>query len=131
MTVCRQRWQVVAGSLVVGALLGTLAARLAHGNNIAVRPRLRDPGHNEPGAYAQLYHDAKTFVDLPAARQQAIRDLHNQLRELPPGPRERLTAVMKRYVEWLEHLPEADRKRIECAPDKQARWEIIQEIRER
>jgi hypothetical protein len=68
------------------------------------RSRLRgmSPEHRN-----QLEETLKRFdLQLPAEEQQAIRDLDQQINRLPAEERLRYLAVLRRYHNWLDSLPE-------------------------
>jgi hypothetical protein len=131
MTHCKRPWLVLAGSITLAALLSTLPSVLPDDSNAATRAKIAEFRAKDSQGYALVYHNAKAFLALPVARQQAIRDLHKDLQEQPPIQKIRLTEVMKRYVEWLHSLPQEDQKRIDQAPDRPTRLQIIREIRDK
>ena len=71
------------------------------------------------------------FVSYPPLRQQQLRQLDQQLGELPHGERERLFRVLEQYAIWLDRLPTADRKEVLGAPTAAERLEQIRQSRER
>jgi hypothetical protein len=87
--------------------------------------RVIDPQH-----YARLRHNLAVFIALPPTRQEALRKLDRDLQEEPPPQRARLERVMDRYADWLERLPEAERKNVLAAPDRASRVQRIRAIRE-
>jgi hypothetical protein len=124
-------WLPLAGGLTLAAVLLALPAVFSDEKDEAVRARLSEWRDKDPQGFAQAYHDAKAFLALPPERQKAVRALYKELQEQSPGEKERLTGVMKRYVEWLESLPEAERKKVAEAPDKEARLKVIHELRDK
>lgn len=84
----------------------------------------------DPARHAQLLRDAKNYFALPAARQEALRKLDQDLQGLTPGERKALLATMTRYGEWLDSLPAAERQAILDAPDARTRLARIKSNRE-
>lgn len=90
-----------------------------------------------PGPSPDLGHDAgrrrdeEAFLALPPDRQEALRQLDRTLYEDDPASAARLRRALDRYARWRARLPEADRRRIDAAPDVGARLLIIKQIRER
>jgi hypothetical protein len=130
MTTGKRPWLMKGGGIVLCATLFVLPAVFSQDGTSPARARLLEMRANKPKEYAELYQDAKAFLALPPAKQKAIRALHKDLQKLSPLERERLTQVMKRYVDWLDHLPESERKSIDQA-DKQTRLKVISEVREK
>lgn len=116
--------------LVLSVGLVALPAAVSQEKDAAVRAKLQELRAKDSEGYAHLYYDAKTFLALPPARQQAIRELHRQLQVQSPGQRDRLKETMQQYVAWLEHLPLGERKQIEQA-DQSNRLHIIYALREK
>lgn len=67
----------------------------------------------------------KVFRDLPAERQEKIRQLDQQLHTLPDDRRDRLLRVMEVYAAWLHRLPDAERKKVLAAATPDDRLEAI------
>jgi len=74
---------------------------------------------------------ALSFKSLPPARQQAIRELDQQLHTAEPDTRERLFRALEAYSLWLDRLPEAERKGVLAAATPGLRIGVIRDIRER
>lgn len=85
---------------------------------------------NDPQHYARLRHNLAVFLNLPPARQEALRKLDRDLHDETPPQRQRLERVMDRYADWLERLPEAERKSVLSAADRAGRVQRIRTIRE-
>jgi len=66
------------------------------------------------------------FLTFPPARQQQLRTLHQQVRELPA-----LRKCLENYATWLDRLGDAERKEILSAPNGDQRLNAIRQIRER
>jgi hypothetical protein len=92
--------------------------------------QLRELKRKSPEEYARLLQEARVFL----ARSQDDRDrlvkLDHDLEQLPAGTAEHLREVLRRYAEWLERLPEADRQAIRAAPDRVQRLRQIREVKE-
>lgn len=73
----------------------------------------------------------REFKELPAARQQEIRDLDRQLQSQNAPARDRLMRVLEAYTIWLERLPDSERKGILAAATPGLRLGVIRDIRER
>ena len=93
--------------------------------------RLLEKWHEDPALYARLKRDLETFLTLPTERQERMRKLDLALREEDSATSVRLSRVMERYSQWLGHLPEGDRRRIEASRDANERLQIVKELRER
>jgi hypothetical protein len=83
-----------------------------------------------PEQLAKLRQAARTFAELPAARQEQIDKLDLDLSSEASAVQARLHDVLDRYNDWLAKLPEKDRERIRGADGKQARLAIIKELRQ-
>lgn len=122
----------------------TLAGLLAFGVLVPLRA-LSDPVPDEveanrvrllkvredPAAHEALLRQTRDFLRLPEERREQLVLLDRELRRQEPAKRQRLTAVLKRYAAWQARLPEEDRKRLDDAPDAQARLSVVRELRER
>ena len=71
----------------------------------------------------------KAFRDLPAERQEKIRQLDQQLHALPAAPRDKLLRVLEEYAAWLQRLPDGERKRVLAAPTADDRLAAIEDVR--
>jgi hypothetical protein len=71
------------------------------------------------------------FRSYPAARQQQLRHLDQQLCEQPHPVRERLFAVLDGYAAWLDRLPDADRREVLSVSKPDERLEVVRRVRER
>jgi hypothetical protein len=92
--------------------------------------RLVERYRADPEHYARLKRDLKAFAALPPERQNRLRQLDQDLHEENTANLTRLWRVLDRYAAWLEHLPEAQRKEVENAPDARARLEVVRRLRE-
>jgi hypothetical protein len=86
---------------------------------------------SDPEKYARLIQDLKAFLNLSPDQQDRLRQLDKDLQKMGPGAYDRLNRVLTRYADWMERLPESDRKLIESAASSQERIQRIKEIRER
>jgi hypothetical protein len=93
--------------------------------------RLLERWRADPAHYARLQRDLKAFWALPAEKRDRLRQLDHSLHEGEPAVRTRLWASLERYSAWLERLPQAQRRLIENAPDRQEKLRLIRQIRER
>jgi hypothetical protein len=80
---------------------------------------------------ARLRVDAQAFLELPPERRAQLFQLENDLEAQSATAQTHLLEVARRYADWLESLPEADRRLIEEAPDRDTRLQRIHELRER
>jgi hypothetical protein len=71
----------------------------------------------------------RAFRELPAERQDKIRQLDQQLHEQEPPRRDRLVRVLEAYAAWLYRLQDVDRKRVLAATSPGDRLEAIREAR--
>jgi hypothetical protein len=92
--------------------------------------RLVERYRADPEHYARLKRDLKAFAALSPERQNRLRQLDQDLHEENAANLTRLWRVLDRYATWLEHLPEAQRKEVENAPDARARLEVVRRLRE-
>jgi hypothetical protein len=71
------------------------------------------------------------FLNFPTARQQQLRTLYQQLRDLPAKEREGLRTTLEAYAAWLDRRTDAERKEILSAANGEARLIAIRHLRER
>src|SRR5262249_43084426 len=83
-----------------------------------------------PDHYARLLQELNAFLSLTPEQQNRMRKLDQDLNSMDPAKADRLRRSLAQYAEWKERLPEADRKKIESAPDQQERLRRIKELRE-
>lgn len=118
--------------LLVGLLCLSLAPASAESGadeyetNRPVYEKLR----SDPRQLARLRREQRAFLSLPADKQKRLRQLHRELQDEDSTMQAHLQRVMRRYVEWLDHLPAPERKRIEEAANSTERLRIIQQLRE-
>lgn len=93
------------------------------------RQRLERYRATEPEVYARLRHDLQHFLRLPAEKQAQLRQLDREIHEEGSSAAFRLVQALTRYVDWLEHLPPAERQEIERAP-REERIALIRKRRE-
>jgi hypothetical protein len=96
----------------------------------AAKTPITGPEANKPSR-ATFDALAQSFRGLPAARQQAIRELDQQLHSVDADTRERLLRALEAYGIWLDRLPEAERKGVFAAATPGLRLGVIRDIRER
>jgi hypothetical protein len=83
------------------------------------------------GVDARLRQNLEAFRALPPERQADLRRLDDELYQQPPAVLAQLDAVLDRYADWFDRLPEAERQRLEQAPDADGRLVVIKEVRQR
>ncbi len=93
--------------------------------------KLLDKWRTDPEHLQRLQRDLKAFNALPKKKQKKLRELDRTVRSLDPAAQQRLLAVLERYADWFEQLPEADRKRVEAATDSKEKLRLVQEICDR
>ena len=74
---------------------------------------------------AELLRKKERFDELPEAKRQRIRDLHEQISSSPDA--EELQAIMGRYCDWLKNLQSLERDQLLELPADQ-RIERIKQI---
>ncbi|WP_439620442.1 anti-sigma factor family protein [Gemmata sp.] len=94
--------------------------------DLATKPPAVEPDKPSGAAFARL---ATTFRALPAARQQAIRDLDRQLRGLDGPTRDQRYRVLEAYTIWLDRLPEPERKQVLAADTARRRLDEVRKLR--
>src|SRR5437868_7592031 len=105
---------------------------LADGNDEQERNRkLLEKARSDPQHYARLLHDLQAFLALPEEKQQELRKLDRDLHDEDAADYARLQRVLERYNDWLQRLPEAERKKLESTSDTKEKLRLIKEIRER
>src|SRR5205823_4234919 len=68
---------------------------------------------------------------LPPERRERMIQLDADLQRAGGSARQqRLRDVLRRYTDWLDRLPESERRQVTEAPSKQARLGRIRELRE-
>jgi hypothetical protein len=80
---------------------------------------------------AYLRRQYAWFSAQDPVRQQQLRKLDADFRQLAPEDQARLTKVMQAYNAWLAKLPDADRSRVLGAPNAAERLEEVRRLRER
>jgi hypothetical protein len=114
-------------TLALGLALLTTAAMAALPDAPAEK---LDAWRKNPQAYARLRQNARAFLALPPERQERLRRLDEDLHKQPSSTQKHLFDVLARYADWLERLPEADRRTVLEAPDREARLQAIKELRD-
>jgi Ni/Co efflux regulator RcnB len=79
---------------------------------------------------ARLLDEFRAFQLLPPEKQDRVRRLDQDLHHMPPPAAARLQRSLARYVDWLDGLPEQQRRHIESAPDSNERLKRIRELRQ-
>jgi hypothetical protein len=91
--------------------------------------RLLDRWRTQPDHALRLQRDLRAFYALPAKRQEQMRHLDRVLHSGDLTSQIRLWAVLDRYANWLEKLPEEQRRRVLAESEPQARLQLIREMR--
>jgi hypothetical protein len=94
-------------------------------------PSLEEKARQDPEWYERMLRDLDKFQSLPADQQERIRKLDKDLNAEDAATRKKLVRALERYVNWLDHLPPADRKYIENATDSKDRLRRIRQVREK
>jgi hypothetical protein len=118
------------GLFLVGALVLAARGEGERADSEARRLQL-EQYKSDPEHYARLRRDLQEFLALPADRQEELRRLDHDLHEGNSAASTRLRKVLDRYVDWLQRLPEADRRQIEAAPNSVERLRRVRLLRER
>jgi hypothetical protein len=92
--------------------------------------RLLERWRTDPEHYARLQADFRAFTQLPAEKQERLRQLDQELHNTDSITQKRLWSVMERYTAWYDHLSEADQRKIDQATDRQVRLLIVKQYRE-
>jgi hypothetical protein len=116
------------GTAGVGGRASAMAAFCLFASAIAI---LAAEGPLNPDDPAYLRRQFAWFQAQDPARQQQLRKLDADFRQLAPEDQARLTRVMQAYNAWLAKLPEADRRRVLAAPTAAERLEEVKRLRER
>jgi hypothetical protein len=69
------------------------------------------------------------FRSYPSARQQQLRNLDQQLHNLDPAARERLSGVLESYAVWCDRLSDADRKEVLTAASPTERLDAVKRVK--
>lgn len=93
--------------------------------------RLLEKARGEPAYYAYLRESLRQFLALPPEQQERIRQLDHDLYRQDPATEGRLKLALERYADWYERLPDADRQRVDGAPDAKSHLAVIKQIRRR
>ncbi|MBL8799503.1 MAG: hypothetical protein JNM56_36815, partial [Planctomycetia bacterium] len=119
--------------VVLLACVGPLLAQTAAPPDplAEARQRVEKLKATDPQRYAVLQQNYAYWSQLSPERQAALRKLDQDLQDETAYQRGRYERVLERYTDWLERLPEADRQSIASAPNRAARVQRIQEIRDR
>lgn len=114
--------------LTAGVCLGAVSAPATE--EIERNRQRLDKIRSDPERARQFYHNWKTFNQLSKEQREKMRQLDRALREEPSATQVRLLRTAQRYANWLNQLPEEDRRKIAAATDKE-KLELIKEIRRR
>jgi hypothetical protein len=92
--------------------------------------RLLEKWRADPQHYTRLQHDLQVFYALPRDRQEKLRRLDRELHECDSQTQKRLWETLERYVNWLDSLPEDERRQILGIMDKQDRLAAVRQKHE-
>jgi hypothetical protein len=123
-------WQALTLALAALALAPLAAVPQAPADDPAGPGDLRAEWRRKVALNPRLLDDARAFLRLPAADQERMRKLDRDLRALDSSSQARLGKVLERYADWLDRLPEEQRRQVVMAPTKHARLKVIRELRE-
>jgi hypothetical protein len=84
---------------------------------------------NHPEELARIRQESVRFEEMSPERQAQLRQLDRELHGLPSAAQARLEDTLDRYVQWLGHLPAADRERVQKADGAKARLAVVRELR--
>jgi hypothetical protein len=110
---------------VLVSLAAAAAARGPDGDEMERNRRLLEKWKADPAHYDRLKRDLAAFQALPTERQEQIRLLDRQLHECDPDTQAQLWSVLERYTQWLDRLPEAERRLVLDAPRSDSRLSVI------
>ena len=80
---------------------------------------------------AWLRQEARAFLALPREQRERMIRLDEALHKVRgPARQQHLRDVLRRYADWLDRLPEAERRQILEAPNRQGRLRQIRALRE-
>lgn len=114
----------------LAAIFALAVPLLAQDDRMDENRQLLEKWRHEPAHAVRLQHDLAVFNRLSSEHQQRLRKFDRDLQEENPAMRARLARVLQRYAEWLDRLPEEERRSIEQAPDRKARLQRIAAIRQ-
>lgn len=84
---------------------------------------------SEPVSPEQRDALTRVFRSYPPARQQQLRQLDQQIHELPPPERVRFLQLLEEYAVWLDRLTDADRHEVLSAPAGTERLDTIRRVK--
>jgi hypothetical protein len=115
---------------ILGAAIPALAVPGPTSDDLERNRRLLESWRNDPEHYARLKRDLKAFWELPPGERDRLRTLDHELHRADPRTQKHLLAVMERYADWLERIPDADRQLVIAAP-RSERLNVIRSVRDR
>ncbi len=123
-------WRALTLALTALALAVLAAVPDAPAEDPQIPQELRAEWRRKVARNPRLLHDARAFLALPPEQQERMRQLDRELQQLDSSTQARLGKVLERYADWMERLPEHERRQILTAPDRQLRLKKIRELRE-
>jgi hypothetical protein len=125
-----RRFGLLLLATLLAAALPVLAVSESAPDDLDHNRRLLERYRADPEHYARLLRDLRAFKALPADRQEKMRQFDRALHEEDSETQTRLWEVLERYVAWVDHLPEADRKRLDDAADRTEKLILVRELRQ-
>jgi hypothetical protein len=99
---------------------------------VAFDPALKVPRVGEDRPAARHYESLeRAFRALPEARRAEIVKLDHDLHALDPPAYDRCFRALEAYAEWLERLPESERRGVFAAATSGLRLGLVRDIRAR
>lgn len=119
--------------LVLAMLLGLAGGSLpvladSSPNDLERNRQVLEQARKDPAKFARLQSEYQDFLNLSPERLKRLRKLDQELRGSPDTYR--LHRALEKYANWLERLPEDQRRRVESAANETERLKIIKEIRQ-
>ena len=118
-------------AMLLGAVVPVLAVSESAPDEAEHNRRLLDQYRTEPDHYARLLRDLRAFQALPPEKQERMRQFDRELYDEDTATQNRLLEALELYTDWVNRLPEDAQKRIEQAPDRNARLAIVTELRQK
>jgi hypothetical protein len=88
-------------------------------------------GRKDPTDAALLRQEARAFLALPAERRERMIKLDEDIQQAgSPARQQHLRDVLRRYADWLNRLPEHERRLVTEAPTRKVRLRRIGELRQ-
>jgi hypothetical protein len=92
--------------------------------------RLLEQWRSDPDHMGRLQNDLRAFWQLPAQKQERLRQLDQELHATDSVTQRRLWVVIERYAAWYDRLAEGDQRRLDKAKDRNDRLKIVKQLLE-